>query len=485
MCSRYSSQTTGEVDVKYPKAIEDQLNVVSAIVSEWPQDVDVTPDRVIDWILQFDEPDFDLAMRVIKNFGQKDIDRGLRVAFSKLSRKAIQKGAKISSRNTLFAAMGDVGKSGAMISYHFRMNTEVSEENFLGPDTFPFVAEGKIENIVLIDDIIGTGKQAEKEINSVATDLLPLGVKNIFVLSVCGMRDAIDKIEEETKAFTFSAFEYSSLDTISSMDSAFYSDVPYDARERLKNRLEEYGKIAYPRGPLGYGGVGGLLVFPYNTPNTSLPILWSDTNEWMPLFRRVRRINGIASYEKQFKKAADQRAKQADSSESDRTDLPLTLFVEGKRDEIFFDHLIKQTGLAKKVGVEEIIVVSLGTSVISESLVKKVATTNTKAIFILDDDHPNSKKMHARIEALAKIIVLRPNFLQLLNLDNVQRNLLPRMGVTEEFSGNVMDWGRRLEKILFRHPAGEGTEPIVRVLVDTCLNRDEFEKFVGDLRDRI
>jgi len=474
--------------MKYPKAIEDQLSVVSAIVSKWPQDVDVTPDRVIEWILQFDEQDFDLAMRVIKNLnviGQKDIDRGLRVAFSKLSRKAIQKGAKISSRNTLFAAMGDVGKSGAMISYHFRMNTEVSEENFLGPDTLPYITEGKIENIVLIDDIIGTGKQAEKEINSVATDLLPLGVKNIFVLSVCGMRDAIDKIEEQTKAFTFSAFEYSSLDTISSMDSAFYSDVPYDARERLMNRVGEYGKIAYPRGPLGFGGVGGLLVFPYNTPNTSLPILWSDTNEWIPLFRRVRRINGIASYEKQFKRAADQRAKQAEGAETDRAALPLTLFVEGKRDEIFFDHLIKQTELAKKVGVEEITVVGLGTKLISESLVKKVAATNIKAIFILDDDHPNAKKTHDRIAALASIIVLRPNFLQLLDLNNVQRIVLPRMGVTEEFSGDVMNWGRRLENLLFRNPAGEGWEPIVKVLVDSCLNRDEFERFVRDLRDRI
>ncbi len=54
--------------------------------------------------------------------------------------------------------------------------------------------------------------------------------------------------------------------------------------------------------PTGYGGIGALLVFYYNTPNTTLPIVWSSLNGWIPLFRRVNRINGIEAYYKQIPK---------------------------------------------------------------------------------------------------------------------------------------------------------------------------------------
>jgi hypothetical protein len=473
--------------LKYPKAIEDQLAEVTTIIGKWPPDADVSAEGVINWILQFDEADFDLALRVIRNLnviGQKDIDRGLRVAFSKLSRKALEKGARITSRNTLFAAMGDVGKSGAMISYHFRMNAEVSEENFLGPDTIDFIKEGKIENIVLIDDIVGTGHQATREINSVAGELIPLGVKNIFVLTVCGMREAIVEIEESTKAFTFSAFEYSSVDTASSLDSSFYTDVPHDSRSALLEQLKNYGTICYPKGPLGYGGIAGLIVFPYNTPNTTLPILWSDSNEWIPLFRRVKRLNGIASYEKQFKKATDQKAKQGEQPSASSQDYTLTLFVEGKRDEQFFDFFISYIDLAKLVGANEVEIVSLGTNVLSERLVRNLVNTNKHAVFVVDDDYPGAAKMHARVEDVAKVLKLKPNFLALLDLDRVQREL-PRLGIQELPHNDRNDLHRRIEQTLFRGGTGDRVSPILKVLVERCLDHDAVREFIQALGEKI
>ncbi|MES5100051.1 hypothetical protein ABUK73_17635 [Agrobacterium sp. BA1120] len=477
--------------MKYPKAIEDQLAEVTKIIGNWPADADVTAEAVINWILQFDEPDFDLALRVIRNLnviGQKDIDRGLRVAFSKLSRKAIEKGARITSRNTLFAAMGDVGKSGAMISYHFRMNAEVSEENFLSPDTIDYIRQGKIENIVLIDDIIGTGHQATKEINSVATELIPLGVKNIFVLTVCGMREAIVEIEENTKAFTFSAFEYSAIDTASSLDSSFYADVPHDSRSTLLERLTSYGKVCYPRWPLGYGKIAGLIVFPYNTPNTTLPVLWSDNNEWIPLFRRVKRLNGIASYEKQFKKATDQKANDQKTKQNEFTppelDYTLTLFVEGKRDEQFFDFFVSRVDLAKAVGVPQIEVVSLGSNVLSTRLVKNLVDTNKHAVFVVDDDYPGAAKMHARVEDIAKMLKLTPNFLALVDLQRVAREF-PKLGIEEFNLAEGSEVYRRLEQTIFRGGTGDRVNPLLRTLVENCLDHQAVNEFIDELRAKI
>ncbi|MDE8763858.1 MULTISPECIES: phosphoribosyltransferase-like protein [Rhizobium] len=201
--------------MKYPKAIADNIYEIEEIFSRWPSDVDVTLQQVINWILQFDEPDFHIAIRVLRNVnvvGQRDIRQGLKVAYSKLSRKAIEKGAPVKSTNTLFTSLAGVGKSGAMISYHLRMATDISEENFLSDDTLPFVKRGDIANLVFVDDVISTGRQASKAINETAEKMLLLGVQNMFVLTVCGMREGLDRIQEETKAYTFSAFEYGLLD---------------------------------------------------------------------------------------------------------------------------------------------------------------------------------------------------------------------------------------------------------------------------------
>lgn len=40
--------------------------------------------------------------------------------------------------------------------------------------------------------------------------------------------------------------------------------------------------------PLGYGGMGGLVVLPMDVPNNSLPLLWHETGDWHPLFRTSR-----------------------------------------------------------------------------------------------------------------------------------------------------------------------------------------------------
>ncbi len=142
-------------------------------------------------------------MRVVRNLnviGAKDLERSLEVAYSKLMRKSIEKGSRINSKNTIFAGMGEDGKSGSMVSYHFRLINELSEENFLNEDSVKYFEQGMIQNIVLIDDVLSSGTQATKEIHKITEKFLPLGVQNIFVLTVCGFRNGIENVEEQTKS---------------------------------------------------------------------------------------------------------------------------------------------------------------------------------------------------------------------------------------------------------------------------------------------
>jgi hypothetical protein len=252
--------------LKYPVSLQSKLEEVEKTVSSWP--VDIVLKDVIKWILQFDPYDYDLAIRVIKNLnviGHEDLKNALSIAYSKLIRKSVERGTQITSKNTLFAGLGESGKSGSMVSYNFRIINELSEENFQDNEIMDeYIQEGKIENIVLVDDVISTGTQASKNIKELTEKVTPYGVKNIFLLTICGLKEGITKVEEETKAYTFSAFEYDKHDTVLSLDSMFYEDIPYEEREKLLKRLEAYGSICYKTNPLGFRGVGALLVFYYN-----------------------------------------------------------------------------------------------------------------------------------------------------------------------------------------------------------------------------
>ncbi|MCG7317900.1 phosphoribosyltransferase-like protein [Brevibacillus laterosporus] len=173
--------------MKYPSFIHDKLNELENVIASWPVNIDI--DHVIKWILQFDPNDYYIALRVINNLnviGYDDMNSALQVAYSRLLRMAKDKNTVIKGDNTLFAGIGDAGKSGSMISYHFRLINDVSEENFLDEDSFHHLEKERVNNIVLLDDVISTGNQATREINVLTEKVTPFKVKNIFLLTVCG-----------------------------------------------------------------------------------------------------------------------------------------------------------------------------------------------------------------------------------------------------------------------------------------------------------
>lgn len=477
--------------MKYPRSIQCQIEEVRTIADTWPAKYDI--DNVIKWILQFETPDYDLAVRVIKNLnvlGPEEINNGLSIAYSKLMRKCIERESRIKSQNTLFAAIGTPGKSGSMISYHFRLINEISEENFLNDETLRFIQQGKIDNIVLLDDVISTGDSARKAVNKLTNKITPLGVKNIFVLAICGFRDGLERIEKETKAHTFAAFEYAQEDTVRSLDSVFYLGLSHDQRQQMHDRIGYYGQICAPKSPLGYGGLGGLLVFHYNTPNPTLPVIWSQLNGWIPLFKRILRVNGIESFYKQFDKAVEKKVETASDRPAAANKQPttLTIYVEGKLDEIFFDELARKYDLKDRLSVQNLSIISLAGAAMSIEFINKLVKTSEHAIFICDKDFEG--KLLIEFQKQTPVIFLEPNIFGLVDISKLHKSEeflrdLPRELEVDAVLSDVKlapdEFYYVIERSLLKGKPSSVAKARIQRIVDAFLDENRLRKLVSTL----
>lgn len=469
--------------MKYPISLSQRIDEVSNIVADWPVEKDLG--QVLNWLMQFDNEDIDLGVRVIRNLnviGFEDLNTALTIAYSKLERMAIDKGTKITSRNTLFAGIGDGAKSGAMIGYNFRIINELSEDNFMDEQSLNYLEAGMIDNIVLVDDIVGTGRQASEEIKSLTQKVTPLGVKNIFLLTAVGMQEGIRAISENTKAHVFSAFEYSELDTVTCLDSGFYDGIPHEERAEAKQRIEYYGKMTN-RSPLGYGGIGALIAFYYNTPNISLPIIWGAKNSWIPLFKRAVKINGINSYYKQIESSISKKKKDKETLKSKENEL--TILVEGRTDEIFFDFVV---GLIKdKLPYEKVSVISLG-GFGSKKLIENISRLNEHCLFIVEDDENAPPGFVDRFvqNVQDKPYLMVKSFIYFLNLDSLAQSdkwapMFSRLNDISEISDSRKL--RRLEKEISMRI--HRSESRFKDLFSNHIDRDKFDSLCDLLIGKI
>ncbi|EGS1685978.1 TPA: phosphoribosyltransferase [Klebsiella pneumoniae] len=469
--------------MRYPISLSKRIDEVKNIVESWPVEKDIN--QVLNWLMQFDNDDIDLAIRIIKNLnviGFEDLNTALIIAYSKLERMSIEKGTRITSKNTLFAGIGDGAKSGAMIGYNFRIINELPEGNFMGEHSLDYLEKGFIDNIVLVDDIVGTGRQATEEIKELTQKVTPLGVKNIFLLTAVGMRDGIKEISINTKAHVFSAYEYTELDTVTCLDSPFYDGIPHEERADAKSRLEYYGGMIN-KSPLGYGGIGALISFYYNTPNISLPMIWGSKNSWLPLFKRAVKINGINSYYKQIESSINKKKKEGTVLASKENQL--TILVEGAFDEMFFDYIISL--IKDKLPFEKISVIALG-GFSSKKLIDNIVKLNSHCLFIVEDDEQSPRGFMERL--LNNIgdnpyMLVKP-FIFYLNLDSMIQSdkwsrVFPKTEPIEE-QRNLNRMNTVEQRIKMRTHRNEAR---FKELLENYLDEPKLQLLIDDLLSKI
>ncbi|WP_342543314.1 hypothetical protein MHH33_06965 [Paenisporosarcina sp. FSL H8-0542] len=477
--------------MKYSTLIQDNLEEIKEIVSNWP--MNITCEEVLNWVLQFDIEDYEIALRIIRNLnvlGFDDVNEAVKIAFSKLNRVAIKEGSHITQRNTVYAGLGNAAKSGSMISYHFRILNGISETNFIHESHIEQIKNKEIQNIVLVDDVVASGDTAVKEINRLRESLIIINPEiKVFLLSVCGMRKGLDRINEEVGVSSFAAYEYTELDTITSFDSPFYEGIKFDQRNALKEKIIEYGKITYKSG-LGYKGIGALMVFPYNTPNCTLPVVWGDVKGWIPLFKRAGRITGISSVFENLDKTASEkvnRAKRNKSISTERTKTSeLDLYVEGKRDEEMIKFLSDRYNFSIRLGYEKVNIITIGGLVFSKKVIEALEFAKNDTVLISDADVKHLEVKFKNNGVSAPIIFLNPSIIQffdmkaslqaeeMLKLPGSLISIIDEYVIKGELSDDLL---HKLERNIFRN------KELFEILIKNALNEDAIKRFIEQLEE--
>ena len=63
-------------------------------------------------------------------------------------------------------------------------------------------------------------------------------------------------------------------------------------RDKCKVMAEAYGTKLKPDHPLGYSDGQYAFGFHYNTPDNTLPLFWSEREDWKPVMKRYDKIYG-------------------------------------------------------------------------------------------------------------------------------------------------------------------------------------------------
>ncbi|MBK0004639.1 hypothetical protein [Erwinia sp. S38] len=463
-------------------ALPSNLNVlvhtIEKTINDWP--VKISLEHAIKWVLQFEVEHYALAVRILENLDILDsssIRSSLEVAQTKLIRKISEKGSPMKGNNTLFAAIGNTAKSGALIAYHYRATTGISEDDFVSSDEEEQLDLSKIDNIVLVDDVIGSGKTIAKEVKRVAEEVYSLSkTRNIFVLTVAGYDDGIKHITKETGATVVTALEYNTRDTVANLDAAFYKGMPVAERNAALETIKKYCRLISSSN-LGYSELGGLLIFDHNTPNTTLPIIWSNSKGWLPLFPRTKKMPGVA---KLLKSAEEERRVTSPSNQ-------LTLFVEGKLDEIFIDCFLKTKNLLQELQVPDIKAIALGGLNQSERLLELITESKKQAIFIVDNDLYSQRALE-RIDYIKEshVLKLNPTFAAMLDIDKIYENK-ERFPKLPEKIPNIDDekwWSEFEHAILKRGPISTNYNRIDQI-IEEFLDQEKYGVFCENLKLKI
>ena len=275
----------------------------------------LTEDRIRAWLNQFGgNKEQRLMFKILQGvrFYSGDIIRSkLKEAHGIVTRGVIHQvkaERRKRSDNILVSYLDAPGKSGAYLAKIYVDENGILPDNVIEKSKiaqkvqeksteFPYLA------LVFVDDFVGTGNSAceyfkglceeqgeiLKKMASKPGEFGGIPKLNIYFVAICGFQEAKARIEE-TLAYLDLPVKVHICDPLTQASKAFddSSQIFEDEYER-----EEAKKIAYGFGtklvkkaPLGYGDCQATVVFEHGCPNNSLPILWQQTKDFIPIFHR-------------------------------------------------------------------------------------------------------------------------------------------------------------------------------------------------------
>jgi hypothetical protein len=198
----------------------------------------------------------------------------------------------------LFVSFGRAGKSASSMNYFFQQSHDIDGLTYLELCQFLLQPRdlSKVEKIFLIDDFLGSGKQAMNEWGKKADENDPnsKSLKDVqqhnahlefIYLALVGCDVGKKAIEQNLPVKVILGEELDDRFRCFSVTSTVFRDP--NLRSDARRIMEEKGRMLY-NPPLGYDNMELAVAFNHNTPNNSLPVIWKRTPDgsWYPLFER-------------------------------------------------------------------------------------------------------------------------------------------------------------------------------------------------------
>ncbi len=151
-----------------------------------------------------------------------------------------------------------------------------------------YVIDESIEQLVLIEDFVGSGTQMEGPVRWAALTLPNISILVVPLICCPGGVTMGQTIEQDCANVTFAPCL--SLRPELFVSSAASPEEPLAFSEirpviqSIRNRLG-----VFEHHPYGFEGTGALVALYSNCPDNTLPLIHSQTDAWHPLFSRIRR----------------------------------------------------------------------------------------------------------------------------------------------------------------------------------------------------
>ena len=257
-------------------------------------------EKLVEWLDNFRIDEQRYALKLLEHIKIVS-DEDLEEICQNLYKKILE---EYKLRDLIFVGIGGEAKSDKYISYHFRLFNEIPEVQFVNQlDPKLNKISGKV--IVYIDDISSTGNQLSDDWKRFKRQLNnDFFEKNSFIFAPLFLTlDAKKLIKEEIKCDLIFLKEnlLTEKNNVLSKEANIFEKAELGIAKEI---FSKYGKKIYRKGFLGYGNSGLLLVFPYNTPNNTLPVIWGKSDDinfkWTPLFPRRESKKFIRSTPRSF-----------------------------------------------------------------------------------------------------------------------------------------------------------------------------------------
>ena len=255
----------------------------------------VSPLDIIKWLNNFEEDEIKYAVDIASNltvYTSYEIEEVINSSLSSLYPNMQE------NEVLIINPIGNFGKSGSMVTYFFQ-KTDFYRKNkrrVLMIPTIDLVSfeETIMYSLVLLDDFVGSGNSVktyyEERISPIKGKF-----KEISFVGIAAMKKGIETINP--------IFDKVEVPNSNIFKKAFSSDASYFGYRKYANHREfcyKYGvRLTKPKvrsdkskkyiSALGYANSQALVSFSHGTPNNTLPIIWSNKNDWFPLIPRFFR----------------------------------------------------------------------------------------------------------------------------------------------------------------------------------------------------